>query len=316
MKTPRRRIQKARRRAEKALYIAAHKRLRYADLDYPDCSRCAAKKLNYYSARLTHDGFVKEVVCGDCNTAESLAKWDADRRLSSRNTMDAAMATFSMRVLLYPTDAYGDVDSFESLHTRNVGVVFGDDEKAREFSAVIYTPRDVAFPAPIAVKFGTDSQREFRSGRRFFAVEGEGAIVAEGVVLPWDMRHLDIHEASQRIHAAVKSPDGFEPRVWFGGLQAAVRATNVRALNGTFVAATGEAIEVTTYCCAGRCVIQIETPTDRVTVVTAEDESEPRMGVQGIDATEETALRLLAATTSAWAAGSVTMAETTNVGML
>jgi hypothetical protein len=282
--------------------------MKFHELDCPTCSRCGEKNLNAYSADCDREGDVQSVYCIDCRDGLNIDEWSSDKRLKSSLTLTAALKATSRPVVVTMQHRGNPPHPWEP------EVMFRDGTRSR-VSATLYSPRDPDFRQPVKMSAYTEAMREFRSGREFDVIY-RGVRVAQGYVPAWDMRWLDVHEASQRVHAAVKAPDGFERVVWFGGLQKAVRATNVSALKGTFVAETGETVEVTTFCSGGRCVIQIETSADRVTLITAEDESEPRMGVQGIDATEETALRLLAATTSAWAAGSLAMAETTNVGML
>jgi hypothetical protein len=128
-----------------------------------------------------------------------------------------------------------------------------------------------------------------------------------------DPRYLVIAKQVKDIHYIAKAT--FEPRVWFGGLQKAVRATRERGLK-TVVDAEGGAVEMTTYCLAGRCMIQLDRGDTRLTLITAEDEDEPRMGIQGIDATRAEALAMLSVVTKAWvAAGGLTMEPAPNVGM-
>lgn len=125
---------------------------------------------------------------------------------------------------------------------------------------------------------------------------------------------LDVNAAYERVRARVKASDGFERAVWFGGLQTAVRATDLRALSADIATPSGT-LTLMTYCCAGRCLVQMERGDDRVTLIAAEDESEPRMGIQGIDATEASALALLTEAQRAWCEGAVTMASAPNAGL-
>lgn len=288
----------------------------FSDLDYPDCGRCGAKKLSYYSGRCNRAGHVTEVVCGDCNDDENLTTWDANKRLTSRLTVSAAAKTYSIRAtitlgrLSLPSHPWECKIAFE-----------GSDEL---FPVCIYFPREYEperiFDAgsreadrTFSVSVGSKAKREMRSGRRFRVVDRDFR-AAHGVVTPWDMRWLDIAEQSDAVHALTKSPTGFEQTVWFGGLQKAVLATNDRSLGAKFTAKDGTTIEMLTYCLAGRCVIQLDAPDARLTLITAEDETEPRMGVQGIDATVDQAQGLLIAATEAWSEGRVTLA-TANASM-
>lgn len=68
---------------------------------------------------------------------------------------------------------------------------------------------------------------------------------------------------------------------------------------------------VRTWCTAGRCLIEIESTTARITLITAEDEDALRMGVQGIDATEYDAIDLLNRAEMAWRSGVLTLTDKT-----
>jgi hypothetical protein len=279
------------------------------DLGYPDCERCGAKKIGYYSARCNRAGHVIEVVCGDCNDAENLATWDANKRLTSSLTVSAAMKSWGRKIRVR------FLGGFEPPHPWETPLEFDGDEH-RWTMPVIYSPRDPDFGGFVmmtAKPKNSQEMREFKSGRVFHLYD-DGRRVAHGVVEPWDMRWLDIAEQSEGIHALAKSPTGFEQTVWFGGLQKAVLDTNDRSLGAKFTAKDGTTIEMLTYCCAGRCVIQLDAPDARLTLITAEDETEPRMGVQGIDATVDQAQGLLIAATEAWREGRVTL-STANASM-
>lgn len=92
----------------------------------------------------------------------------------------------------------------------------------------------------------------------------------------------------------------FEAVVWFPRLQSQVNGTDVRGMSGTV-----RGIKVMTWCCAGRCLIQLQRDGHTLTLVTADDEAPWRremahvaphmgpMGVQHVDAEPVEALRLL-----------------------
>lgn len=92
----------------------------------------------------------------------------------------------------------------------------------------------------------------------------------------------------------------FEAVVWFPRLQALVNSTDSRGLLGTC-----RDISVMTWCCAGRCLIQLERDGARLTLITADDEKPwsrtdshvapfmGPMGIQGIDAEYTDALKLI-----------------------
>lgn len=92
----------------------------------------------------------------------------------------------------------------------------------------------------------------------------------------------------------------WERAVWFGGLQAAVRAAKFRGFRLDFPG--GSAL---VYSIAAQTQITIET-TDgsaQITLITAEDETQPVMCQNSIRATEDQALGLLAALQKAFVEG-------------
>jgi hypothetical protein len=92
----------------------------------------------------------------------------------------------------------------------------------------------------------------------------------------------------------------FEAVVWFPRLQAVVNGTRHRGMQGTC-----RDIKVMTWCCAGRCLIQLERNSHRITLITADDEKPWNrdnchvapgmgpMGIQSIDAEWLEAMRML-----------------------
>jgi hypothetical protein len=92
----------------------------------------------------------------------------------------------------------------------------------------------------------------------------------------------------------------FEAAVWFPKLQAAVNATDSRGLGGVV-----RGVKVMTWCCAGRCLIQFERDSHRITLITADDEKPWQrdmahvaplmgpMGIQSIDAEAVEAMRMI-----------------------
>ncbi len=90
----------------------------------------------------------------------------------------------------------------------------------------------------------------------------------------------------------------FEKEVWFSGLQKIVRKSRASGMSvkvGDF--------EMMTFCSAGRCMITMQKNNRQVTAITAEDEDESRMGLQGITATKEEGLSLVQEAIDAWKAG-------------
>lgn len=82
--------------------------------------------------------------------------------------------------------------------------------------------------------------------------------------------------------------------------QGMVNGTDARGMSGTC-----RGIKVTTWCCAGRCLIQLERDGHQITLITADDEAPWQremahvaphmgpMGVQSIDADYLEAMKLL-----------------------
>jgi hypothetical protein len=92
----------------------------------------------------------------------------------------------------------------------------------------------------------------------------------------------------------------FEAAVWFPHLQKQVNGTDQRGMSGKC-----RDVKVMTWCCAGRCLIQLERPGTSITLITADDEGPWRremahvapsmgpMGIQNVDAEYLDVLRLL-----------------------
>lgn len=282
--------------------------MKFHELDRPDCSHCGAERLDGWSARCDAENNVLAVSCRDCTDAADLAQWDTDKRLRSSLALTAALKSHSRPV------EFRAAPRCWPPHPWEAELTLPKDGDFVRVLATLYSPRDPDFRGPVAMTAAPATHREMRElvgGREFVVIEGT-RLVGSGVVKPWDLRWLDIAEASERVHATVKAT--LEPLVWFGGLASIVRPAKMRGLKGAAETAVGR-VEMLTYSSAGRCLIQLDTPTDRVTCITAEDEDEPRMGVQGVDATADAAVSLLCAATVAWRAGAFEMVESAGVGL-
>jgi len=121
-----------------------------------------------------------------------------------------------------------------------------------------------------------------------------------------------VDAAAKTIHEAIKR---FERVVWFGGLQAKVRAARVRGMKSTEVPSAHGPVTLLAWSCAGRTLITLDAPTCTVTTITAEDERQPRMGMQGVDATESEALGLLDAVADAWERRAIEVRPDEKVGI-
>lgn len=109
--------------------------------------------------------------------------------------------------------------------------------------------------------------------------------------------YLKVNESITRLHTEVKK---FEQAVWFSGLQAQVRAADFRG----FRMNVGNII-VLVYSMCGRTQITIESikGDKQITLITAEDESRPVMGINSILATEEEAMELMVTCREAYQRG-------------
>jgi hypothetical protein len=99
---------------------------------------------------------------------------------------------------------------------------------------------------------------------------------------------VEVNEGVAKIHSHMKA---FESEVWFGGgLQGQVQATDERGLS-----LKQDDLSALVYSIAGRTLITLS-DTEKgsmVTLITAEDEKERRMGIQSVDATAPDAVALI-----------------------
>lgn len=112
----------------------------------------------------------------------------------------------------------------------------------------------------------------------------------------------------------------FESVVWFPRLQAMVNGTSARGMRGKC-----RGIDVLTWCCAGRCLVQFDRQGHRLTLITADDEKPwsrdmahvapgmGPMGIQSIDADHLEALKMLYEATR-WG-GEITLEDDENVSI-
>ncbi len=128
---------------------------------------------------------------------------------------------------------------------------------------------------------------------------------------------VDVLLQLRDLHEKIKV---FEAVVWFPRLQAMVNGTSVRGMSGSV-----RNVKVMTWCCAGRCLIQLERCGHRLTLITADDEAPWRrdmahvapgmgpMGIQGIDAEWLEAMTMLYEVTR-WG-GEITLTDDDNVNI-
>ncbi len=130
-------------------------------------------------------------------------------------------------------------------------------------------------------------------------------------------RTVDVLLKLRDLHEKIKV---FEAIVWFQRLQAIVNGTSARGMSGGC-----RNVRVMTWCCAGRCLIQLERGGHRITLITADDEVPWRrdmahvapgmgpMGIQGIDAEWLEAMTMLYEVTR-WGE-EITLADDDNVSI-
>ncbi len=101
-----------------------------------------------------------------------------------------------------------------------------------------------------------------------------------------------------------KAYKAFEQDVWFAGFQSIVRAASHRGFRASFSVNDVPCVALN-WTCAGRTVFTLE-PVDgayQVSLITSEDGSHPVMGIHGICATKDDAVKLIEAATKALAGG-------------
>jgi hypothetical protein len=108
------------------------------------------------------------------------------------------------------------------------------------------------------------------------------------------LKDAELSASFEKVTAKVKE---FEQRVWFGGMQTTVTASQKSGMSYTAeMTHQGKPspFTVMTFCSAARCMItmQLQDGT-HVTVITEEKGRGARMGLQGICATEEKAIAIL-----------------------
>jgi hypothetical protein len=125
----------------------------------------------------------------------------------------------------------------------------------------------------------------------------------------------DINAAMDRLHVDIKR---FEVDAWFGGVSSEVEASKhhgkqlvyprtKKSMQSAIEDSKDRTIEaklsdftVTGQEMAGRAMVELESAVGRVTLITAAREQTPRMGVLGVDGTEDECRRMINATREGW----------------
>lgn len=143
-----------------------------------------------------------------------------------------------------------------------------------------------------------------------------GIFDTNGNPVPQPRSYEAVNESMRRITEVVKTV--YEPRLWFGSqsprqgsLQAFVRAESARGHSGEF-----KGLKVLSYCIAGRAMQTLSMGKHSITLICAEDEDEPRMGIQGIESIEEEALHMLVRATEMWECGALKLQRDAEVSVI
>jgi hypothetical protein len=176
-----------------------------------------------------------------------------------------------------------------------------DDEK--DYTSQNYTYEKGAKESTLVSVHCFNCQKEETIDRYLKTGRLTGSLIghAELAEIYQETRRATIRDAYQRalgsrnrIRSLVKE---FESRVWFGGLQKL--AQNAKTKGTSF---EHKDFKFLCYTMGGRAVITLDTPKAAVTVITAEDSTEPVMGLNTLDATEEQAMAILETAIRLWAA--------------
>ena len=108
-----------------------------------------------------------------------------------------------------------------------------------------------------------------------------------------------VYASYEKVRLEVKR---FEQAVWFAGLQAQVQKATHRGFKMTFSDDGVDTIAMV-YSLAARTQITIERGDTQIMLITAEDETSPVMGINGLRATEQQAIDLLKSAAGAFKSG-------------
>lgn len=158
-----------------------------------------------------------------------------------------------------------------------------------------------------------DLAQYLRTGKRlrsFFTTSNMLTLYHTEIKKSWDFQNRDFLEelrvrieaqqSVDRIHDKIKE---FESTVWFGGLQDIIRKSKVSGVSAR--SPNFNDFKVLTYCSCARTMFTFSDKDSDVTAITEEDSDEHRMGMQGIDATESEAIRLINLAISLWKDGAL-----------
>jgi len=125
--------------------------------------------------------------------------------------------------------------------------------------------------------------------------------------------HL-VFESMKEVYDKIRE---FNQDVWFAGLQKFIQGEDTHGHSATFTDEMGHEIKFLSLAMCGRWRATIQDPEGSfIDIITVEDESEARMGLNGIGSTTEAALRLLESAITAWKAGEIKLIPNGDVHIL
>ena len=158
-----------------------------------------------------------------------------------------------------------------------------------------------------------DLEEYRKSGKRlrsFLTMENQLELYHLDMKKSWDFYNrnfledlksrIEIQQAVDKIYDKIKE---FESAVWFGGLKAIINKSTTSGVSAR--APKLNDFKVLTFCSAGRTMFTLEDKDASVTAICAEDSETSTMGMQGIDATEEQAVKLFNSAIRLWKDGAL-----------
>lgn len=134
------------------------------------------------------------------------------------------------------------------------------------------------------------------------------SLVMDAQLSKWNNKAGEFQEVYQEVVAVYETikPEIklFERDVWFNGLQSFAQKAKTKGTS-----ASAEEVKLLCYTMCGRAMITLENKDSSITLITDEDSSENRMGMQGIYATGPNAIALLTRVRGLWDRGSLKMEE-------
>lgn len=263
------------------------------------CRRCQCK-CNDASTKSYRNGVLVDLHCESCIEFKRIEEYRKEGVLSTRLIMNAALWGFERRT--YPERGATLEDwRWELYKRKSAPPLCIPEEKWTDYrhridGALGYLPERGALYTDKHITLGQlvqESKASAVSAERMF-----GLFDGYGNPIPQPRCYVAVNESVERITKVLKTV--YEPRCWFGGLQKFVRPEPVKGHS-----AEVEGLKMLSYCMAGRAVQTLSIGDDSITLITAEDEDEDeaRMGIQGIDATEERAIEMLTRATALWESG-------------